>query len=869
MKDSIYRAVKYILIRTTSILLTIFVGVFITVLISNRTNQIDLNIEERLETQVRQEMGFTNTDEARAQLNLALENAMEEAGLNLPFWPRHLRWTYNALMLNWGDVRFLRRTAMFFNHRSLTSTSEILLDSLPNTLVLVGVANLLIFMIGIPLSLQLSRKHNGWKNKLFSFLAPLSSIPSWVHGSLLILIFAVELHIFPLSGMFDLFPPEHPAGYFGAMLRHMVLPVSAIILSLLFQLIYTWRAFFLIFSTEDYVELARAKGLTPALVERKYILRPSAPFIVTSFALIIVGFWQMNIALEVVFDWPGLGKLYIDSLPHFWGLSMFEGEMVLAIAVVVLFAYILGCTILVLDVVYMLLDPRVRLGQHDEIRGQVKQKHIYRHNKPRQKAAQKHPLQAQKPRYRQRVNWDIRKAGLQKQWEGVTSVFRELMHYPSAIIGMAIILILMGGSIYAIVALPYAEIGERWYSENLTGNIYVPKLAQPAWTNLFREKDLLSTIIFRDQEPAPLQIIETSSGQMASTSISYTFEYPYAEAPKEMFLNVNASFKGKKPFVSPIWITPDGQEFEMKSFSVDASKRIDLVDLLPRDLQVAEDAVDQNGKIPALSLLFQDTSSETLALVPGTYQLRLKLLFFEVDTNLEAELVVLGQVYGFAGTDYMRRDLLVPLLWGMPFALVLGLVGATVTTTLSMIIAATGVWMGGWADGLAQRLNEAVMILPILAVSVLLFAIFNISLWTILGIIVFFNIFGSPIKTFRAAFIQIKASPYIEAAQAYGASNWRIILHYMIPRVTPVLIPQLVALIPSYVFLEATLGMFNINSTLPTWGKVIYDAFKEGRSWGSPFWVLQPIGLLLLTGFAFTMLSSSLNHILNPQLRET
>ena len=112
-----------------------------------------------------------------------------------------------------------------------------------------------------------------------------------------------------------------------------------------------------------------------------------------------------------------------------------------------------------------------------------------------------------------------------------------------------------------------------------------------------------------------------------------------------------------------------------------------------------------------------------------------------------------------------------------------------------------------------------------------------------------------------------KEPPHIEAAQAYGVSNWRIICCYMIPRIIPVYIPQLVVLIPSYVFLEATPGMFNIKSNYPTWGKAIYDALKQGVSWGSRFWVLEPIGLLLLTGFAFAMVGFALDCIHNPRLR--
>jgi peptide/nickel transport system permease protein len=106
-------------------------------------------------------------------------------------------------------------------------------------------------------------------------------------------------------------------------------------------------------------------------------------------------------------------------------------------------------------------------------------------------------------------------------------------------------------------------------------------------------------------------------------------------------------------------------------------------------------------------------------------------------------------------------------------------------------------------------------------------------------------------------------------ARSYGASNFRIITRYLIPRILPVLIPTLVAQIPSFIFLEATLGFFNIKTIYPSWGRIIYDGLSRGALYGSPFWVLEPIFLLLLTGLAFAMLGSALERILNPRIIET
>jgi peptide/nickel transport system permease protein len=143
------------------------------------------------------------------------------------------------------------------------------------------------------------------------------------------------------------------------------------------------------------------------------------------------------------------------------------------------------------------------------------------------------------------------------------------------------------------------------------------------------------------------------------------------------------------------------------------------------------------------------------------------------------------------------------------------------------------------------------------------------SIWAILGGSIVLSIFGAGIKTYRAIFMQVKESAYIEAAQAYGASSWRIIFQYLTPRIVPLLIPQLVTLIPTYVFLEATLAVLGLGDpVLPTWGKIINDGWTNGALYrGNYYWVLEPAFLLMLTGLAFAMLGFSLDRVFNPRLR--
>jgi peptide/nickel transport system permease protein len=254
----------------------------------------------------------------------------------------------------------------------------------------------------------------------------------------------------------------------------------------------------------------------------------------------------------------------------------------------------------------------------------------------------------------------------------------------------------------------------------------------------------------------------------------------------------------------------------------------------------------------------------------GTYQMVITASVFEPDSSLDVELVCHGTLYGLAGTDYMRRDLLIALMWGMPIALAFGLLAALGTTVTTLVIAAIGTWYGGWVDEVIQRITEINSVLPFLPILIMIGTFFSRSIWLMLGATIALGIFGLGIKNFRAVFMQIKESPYIEAAQSYGASDARIIVRYLTPRVIPLLIPQLVTLVPGYVFLEAALAVLGLGDPfVPTWGKVINDARVNGALFeGLYYWILEPAALLLITGLAFALLGFALDRIFNPRLRD-
>ena len=438
--------------------------------------------------------------------------------------------------------------------------------------------------------------------------------------------------------------------------------------------------------------------------------------------------------------------------------------------------------------------------------------------------------------------------------------FREITQYPSALVGLLIIVLMIVISIVTIIAIPYSEAIRLWRGgEDVWYNS--PKTASPKWVNWFRREKLPETFTL-DTRGGEIEKTYESSGNTTDIAFTYTFDYEYDTFPDELSLVFHAQYDEKFPHVSLTWLTPDGREIRISAVSLEKEQthyRISQDERLQRKLK---------GLYPQVGL-FADPNSEEPIPLKGTYQLKVEALVFEPEADVDAEFVLYGKVAGWAGTDHRRRDLSIALLWGTPIALSFGLLAAVGTTITTMIIAAVGVWMGGWVDELIQRITEVNLILPFLPILIMVGTFYSRSLWLMLGVIILLSIFGGGIKTYRAMFLQVKASSYIEAAQAYGANNIRIIFNYLIPRIIPLLIPQFVTLIPAFVFYEAALAVLGLGDpVLPTWGKVINEANTNGAlHTGNYYWVLQPSVLLMITGLAFAAIGYSLDRIFNPRLR--
>ncbi len=439
---------------------------------------------------------------------------------------------------------------------------------------------------------------------------------------------------------------------------------------------------------------------------------------------------------------------------------------------------------------------------------------------------------------------------------------RELLKYPSAILGGIIVLALIISAIVVVVTIPYDEAIATWRGgEELVGKN--PRTVPPKWFNWFRTDKLVESFDMVEGDEGVTVTEETTEGGTLIKTTTFAFDHVYKTFPTELTVYFTSEYQEKQPFVSLKWITPDGTEIKINNFAIGKTHTYPI--------NQEEKLKKRLGNVAPVVGLFLDpeSESETQTPVQGTYQLVIEQIVFEPDSTVQPEFVLLGEVFGWAGTDHLRRDLLLPILWGIPIALAFGLLAALGTSLLTMIFAAIATWYGGIIEGLIQRITEINIVLPFLSILIMIGTFYSRSIWTILGATVALSIFTGGILTYRAIFKQVKESTYIEAARAYGASDKRIIFRYLIPRIIPLLLPGLVSAVPSFVFLEASLALLGLGDpVLPTWGKTINEAYYNAALYrGWYYWIIQPAVLLMITGLGFASLGFALDRVFNPRLR--
>ena len=268
-------------------------------------------------------------------------------GLDKPLWQQYFVFIRNILA---GDMG---RSFAFS-----TPALALIFERMPATLELAVVAIVMAIGLGIPLGLLAGLRPDGIAGKAIMAVSILGfSLPTFWVGLMLIMVFAVQLGWLPSSGRGEtqlLFGV--PVSFLSLDgLRHLLLPAFNLALFNIALVIRLTRSGAQEALLQDYVRFARAKGLSNARIIGVHVLKNILIPIVTVIALQFGSIIAFAIVTESVFAWPGMGKLIIDSI------RVLDRPVIVAYLMLIVVLFI--CMNLVVDILYSLLDPRVRLSE--------------------------------------------------------------------------------------------------------------------------------------------------------------------------------------------------------------------------------------------------------------------------------------------------------------------------------------------------------------------------------------------------------------------------------------------------------------------------------------------------------------------------
>ena len=258
----------------------------------------------------------------------AVANLNARYNLDKPAWQQYLIYMSNALR---GDLG----PSYTYQDRSVT---QIVLQGLPTTASLGVLAALVAILIGVPLGvIAAARQNTAVDYTALAFGTVFASVPSFVLGFLLIIVFALDLHLVPTSGW------GKPTQY--------ILPVLTLGLNQAALLTRITRASVLDVSRQDFIRTARAKGLREELLIRRHLLKNALIPVVTVMGPILAFLLVGSLIVETIFSVPGVGRLLVQ------GISQRDYSLIMGTTL--LYAFVIAVLNLIVDVLYAFIDPRI------------------------------------------------------------------------------------------------------------------------------------------------------------------------------------------------------------------------------------------------------------------------------------------------------------------------------------------------------------------------------------------------------------------------------------------------------------------------------------------------------------------------------
>jgi peptide/nickel transport system permease protein len=395
----------------------------------------------------------------------------------------------------------------------------------------------------------------------------------------------------------------------------------------------------------------------------------------------------------------------------------------------------------------------------------------------------------------------------------------------------------------------------------------------PGWVNMLG-LNMPEHLIMTANDADKSSLLE--NGVLIETH-SYNLNFNYGSYPSDFMVMYTVKYGSIQPALQIDVLRPDGHEFQVYFASLPSSQnesneisaRIFSTDTLIADSLTGYSNLFAYTVDPTRPqvMIFSDTEHNKV--LKGTYVIRNTFYMFDPnDSVVDSGVILGGKVYGIMGTDDLRRDLAIGLLWGAPVALFIGLTVSVAAVFIGLLYGIVAGYKGNRTDEGLMRINDVFYSLPTLPLLVILSVTVGRSIFLITGFLVIFGWVGMA-KISRSLALQIKSLGYIEAARLMGQSDTRIIFKHIIPQLLPLTFASIAIAVPSAILGEAALSFFGLGDpSIPTWGQILHDAYSAGAiSRGLWWWIVPPGLMIAITGLAFVLIGNALDKTVNVRSR--
>ncbi|MEQ1872587.1 MAG: ABC transporter permease [Ilumatobacteraceae bacterium] len=221
------------------------------------------------------------------------------------------------------------------------------------------------------------------------------------------------------------------------------------------------------------------------------------------------------------------------------------------------------------------------------------------------------------------------------------------------------------------------------------------------------------------------------------------------------------------------------------------------------------------------------------------------------------------------GTDRYGRSVALQLMWGARVSLFVGFAATILTIVIGVLIGIAAGFFGGWIDAVLMRITDWFLVIPFLPTAIVLAAVLERSLWTVV-VVIGITSWPSSARLIRSQVLSVRERLYVDRARALGAGRLHIVGRHILPNVTPLILASATLAVPISILTETTLSFLGLGDpTSISWGGMLDQAQQASAVTAGHWWYYLPPGLaIMIVVLSFTIFGRALEEVLDPRLRK-